>query len=59
MLAPGGPIDATMAVGAEGTYWLIAEEYRTWSFADRSPRRQLAERGVLDADRLPGFHFRD
>jgi arachidonate 15-lipoxygenase len=59
MLAPGGPIDATMAVGAEGTYWLIAEEYGTWSFADRNPRSQLAERGVLDADRLPGFHFRD
>ncbi len=59
MLAPGGPIDATMAVGAEGTYWLIAEEYGKWSFADRNPRSQLAERGVLDADRLPGFHFRD
>jgi Lipoxygenase len=59
MVAPGGPIDATMAVGSEGSYWLIAQEYATWSFADWNPRRQLEARGVLDPARLPNFHFRD
>jgi arachidonate 15-lipoxygenase len=59
MVAPGGPIDQTMAVGSEGAFWLIAKEYERWSFSEWNPRAQLAARGVLDPDRLPEFHYRD
>ncbi len=59
MLAPGGPIDASMAVGSEGSFWLIDQEYVKWSFADWNPRTEMARRGVLDRDRLPGYHYRD
>ncbi len=59
LLGPGGPIDVTMAVGSEGAFWLVAQEYARWSLADWHPRRDLERRGVLDADRLPGYHYRD
>ena len=59
LLADGGPIDVTMAVGAEGAFWLVAQEYAGWSFGDWNPRRDLARRGVLDPVRLPGYHYRD
>ena len=59
MLAAGGPIDSVMAVGAEGAFWLIAQEYGRWSFTEWSPRADLERRGVLDPERLPGYHFRD
>lgn len=59
MLAPGGPIDVSMAVGSEGSWWLIDQAYGSWSFADWNPRREMARRGVLDRDRLPGYHYRD
>jgi arachidonate 15-lipoxygenase len=59
MLAPGGPIDVTMAVGSEGAFWLIAQEYANWSFGDWNPRVEMERRAVLDPQRLPGFHYRD
>lgn len=59
MLSPGGPIDTAMAVGSEGSYWLIAQAYASWSLADWNPRREPESRGVLDPERLPGYHFRD
>ena len=59
MLAPGGPIDVSMAVGSEGSFWLINEEYAKWSFTDWNPRVEMGRRGVLERDRLPGYHYRD
>jgi arachidonate 15-lipoxygenase len=59
MLAPGGPIDQVLAVGSEGAYWLIDQEYREWSFDRWNPREEMQRRGVLDPDRLPGYHYRD
>jgi arachidonate 15-lipoxygenase len=59
MLAPGGPIDQVMAVGSEGAYWLVDQEYRRWSFDQWNPRQEMERRGVLDRERLPGYHYRD
>ncbi len=59
MLARGGPIDSTMAVGCEGAFWLIDRAYSTWRFSDWNPRREMAMRGVLDHELLPHYHYRD
>jgi hypothetical protein len=59
MLAPGGPIDHVLAVGSEGAFWLIDQEYRKWSFDQWNPREEMARRGVLDPERLPSYHYRD
>jgi arachidonate 15-lipoxygenase len=59
MLAPGGPIDHVLAVGSEGAFWLIDQEYRKWSFDQWDPREEMERRGVLDPARLPNYHYRD
>ena len=59
MLAPGGPIDSTMAVGSEGAFWLIDRAYSMWNFSDWHPRREMAARGVLNCESLPHYHYRD
>ena len=59
LLAPGGPIDATMAVGVDGGLWLVEQEYRRWRLDDWNPRTDLARRGLLDPAVLPGYHYRD
>ena len=59
MLAPGGPIDKTMSVGAEGALQLCAKAWQSWSFSQYDLRADLKSRGVDDACRLPGYHYRD
>ena len=59
MLAPGGPIDKTMSVGAEGALQLCAKAWQSWSFSQYDLRADLKARGVDDASRLPGYHYRD
>ena len=59
MLAPGGPIDETMSVGAEGALRLCAKAWQSWSFRQYDLRRDLISRGVDDPKLLPGYHYRD
>jgi arachidonate 5-lipoxygenase len=59
LLAPGGPIDITMSPGSDGSFWLAEQEYRRWRLDDWNPRADLARRGVLEPDVLPGYWFRD
>ena len=59
LLAPGGPIDITMSPGSDGSFWLAEQEYRRWRLDDWNPRADLARRGVLEPEVLPGYWFRD
>ena len=59
LLAPGGPIDITMSPGSDGSFWLAEQEYSRWRLDDWNPRADLARRGVLDPEVLPGYWFRD
>ncbi len=59
MLAPGGPIDNSLGVGRDGALALCAKAWKTWSFAQYDLRGDLAERGVDDPEKLPGYHYRD
>lgn len=60
MLAPGGPIDRTMAVGAKGAFELLARVWsEEWNFARHNVHLDLAERGLDDASVLPGYHWRE
>lgn len=59
LIVPNGPIDETIAVGTEGAYWLANNAYSDWRFEDWNPYNEMGRRGVLDADLLPGYHYRD
>jgi hypothetical protein len=60
MLAPGGPIDRTMAIGAKGAFELMARAWwERWGLARNHVPRDLAERGVDDRDALPDYPWRD
>ena len=48
-----------MSPGSDGSFWLAEQEYRRWRLDDWNPRADLARRGVLDPDVLPGYWFRD
>jgi hypothetical protein len=60
MLAPGGPIDRTMAIGAKGAFELLARGWwEEWDFTRHNIPADIAARGVGDAGALPGYHWRD
>jgi arachidonate 15-lipoxygenase len=59
LIAPGGPIDVTMALGTYGNLQLAARSYAEWSFDRAGLKADLAARGVLDPAVLPGYHYRD
>ncbi len=59
MIAPGGPIDQVISIGAEGSLTLIGLEYEQWTFNGSNPVVDLENRGVLSADVLPGYYYRD
>jgi hypothetical protein len=59
MLAPGGPIDKTLSLGANGSMKLMAREYAKWDFSLCDLPVDLANRGVDDPDALPGYFYRD
>ena len=60
MLAPDGPIDKTMAIGAKGAFELLARGWwEHWDFAHHNVPADLAARGVADASALPHYHWRD
>lgn len=59
LIVPGGPIDESIAVGSEGALTLLARDYAKWSFEQFDPLQGLVARGVMDVERLPGYHYRD
>jgi hypothetical protein len=59
LIAPGGPIDVSIAVGADGGLWLVEQEYANWRLDDWHPEADLERRGVLDPDVLPDYYYRD
>jgi Lipoxygenase len=60
MLAPGGPIDRTMAVGAMGAFELLGRGWwEHWDFTRHDIPKDLAARGVDDAEALPNYPWRD
>ena len=59
MLAPGGPIDEALAIGAEGSLTLATLAYRRWDFDATCPVLDLQRRGLDGAGVLPHYHYRD
>ena len=60
MLAPGGPIDRSMAIGAKGAFELMARAWwEQWDFEQHNIPADLKARGVDDAQCLPNYHWRD
>jgi Lipoxygenase len=56
LLAPGGPIDLTMAAGVAGTMEAARIYYKSWRFDAASLDQDLAARGLFD---VPDFYYRD
>ncbi|CRI65910.1 putative Arachidonate 15-lipoxygenase [Thiocapsa sp. KS1] len=60
LLAPGGPIDSTMAVGSKGAFELMGRIWREqWSMDSQDVPLDLKERGVDDVEALPDYPWRD
>jgi hypothetical protein len=59
MLAPGGPIDKTLSVGAAGSIELLKREYANWDFSLCDLPAELESRGVHDKKKLPLYFYRD
>lgn len=59
LIAPKGPIDETIAIGAEGSLTLVGLEYERWTFDTTNPIKDLENRGLLSEDVLSGYHYRD
>ena len=59
MLAPGGPIDKTLSLGAAGCTELLRREYDKWDFSKCHLPADLKNRGVDDVKKLPQYFYRD
>ncbi|GHD27090.1 lipoxygenase family protein [Halioglobus pacificus] len=59
MLAPGGPIDKTLSLGAAGCMELLKCEYQKWDFSQCHLPSDLKNRGVDDVKKLPQYFYRD
>lgn len=60
LLAPDGPIDRTMAIGAKGAFELMARAWRDqWRLLDHDVPEDLRRRGVDDPQALPDYPWRD
>ena len=59
LLATGGPIDESIAIGAEGCLTLIGIAHARWRFDHNDPLTDFESRGLLDPQLLPSYHFRD
>lgn len=59
LLAPGGPIDESIGIGARGCLTLLGLAYERWTFADTNPVADLRQRGLLSPEVLPHYHYRD
>ncbi|MEO1491191.1 MAG: lipoxygenase family protein [Pseudomonadota bacterium] len=60
MLAPGGPIDKTMAIGAKGAFELMGRAWwEQWDFEMHNIPADIKARGLDDCEVLPNFPWRD
>lgn len=59
LIAPGGPIDESIAIGTEGSLTLVGIAYDRWTFESHDPLQDLENRGLLSMDVLPHYHYRD
>ncbi len=60
LLAPGGPIDSTMAVGSKGAFELMGRVWHDHRILDsQDVPLDLRERGVDDVEALPDYPWRD
>jgi hypothetical protein len=61
LLAVGGPIDRVFAIGIKGGLEMVANRWSSpdWTFRSYDLEQDFEDRGVADADVLPGYHYRD
>jgi lipoxygenase len=59
LIAPGGPIDESIAIGAEGSLTLVGLAYDRWTFESNEPVKDLENRGLLNKEVMPHYHYRD
>ena len=60
LLAPGGPIDSTMAIGSKGAFELMGRVWwEQWRMDSQDVPLDLKERGVDDVEALPDYPWRD
>jgi len=59
MLAPRGPIDKTISLGAAGSIELLKREYADWDFSFCDLPIMLERRGVIDKKKTPLYWYRD
>ena len=59
LLASGGPIDESIAIGARGSMTLLGIAYERWTFTGANPVADLQARGLIDKEVLPNYHYRD
>lgn len=59
LIPAGGVADNTLSLGGGGHIALMKKYYKTLSWSSYDLPKVLKERGVLDANKLPGFYYRD
>ena len=59
LIAPTGGVDAVMAGRIDAVQGFIAQTVRAYRFDDAMLEKELASRGVADADLLPEYPYRD
>jgi len=59
LIPAGGVADNTLSLGGGGHVALMKKYYKNMSWSSYDLPKVLKERGVLNAKKLPGFHYRD
>jgi len=59
LIPAGGVADNTLSLGGGGHIVLMKKYYKNMSWSSYDLPKVLEERGVHDAKKLPGFHYRD
>ncbi|XP_052225504.1 allene oxide synthase-lipoxygenase protein-like isoform X2 [Dreissena polymorpha] len=60
LVSKNGWVDKTMNIGQEGMFALIARGIKKWRMnVEGTLPEDLKQRGVLDTNVLPGYHFRN
>jgi len=59
LIPAGGVADNTLSLGGGGHIVLMKKYYKNMSWSSYDLPKALEERGVHDANKLPGYHYRD
>ena len=60
LIAKGGWVDQTMAIGRVGMCEIVRRKWATWRLdVEGNLLADLKERGVDDPEVLPNYHYRD